>query len=491
MVIATMLSTAYRHRVAALSASLNGKVLVAKIHERRIFCRHITVGVPERVKGLYRAATAPQQPISLQDKVDYALSNLEQMSSERMDPLKLRYQRRLKELHQARGVLTSSQMLRLMASLSEHPLVLYSDAARPLMEVATQRLTVAKLESPTPSHLAGASLCLALHARMRNKDPKDCPEGYALNRLLAKVVEMQATLPPSVSQAEFITRPLLATALLTPQDGQDLSPAVATVVEEESFWRGFDAKAIARAVGALGLLKEQGLVPLPQNASQRVRRMLDLERCFGRDSGLGLALPELTLLCRGLDLLELQGSLLKQARQLQQERLTLRGAAAVPMLELCETLQLMKSFGRLSPDEPFVFDMVRLAANQVDRLQRGERKMLRGLLEHLASQLGFEPGVSWVDLAQILQFLQNSCERLRDMTWVRPRLRSVCWPGTTGFHERAELRPPGSTSADGFDSGFRLRFHGDALRWKNPEECRGHGRVPCLRFDRRPTTDLL
>ena len=36
---------------------------------RHGIARWITVGVPERVKGLYRAATAPQQPISLQDKV--------------------------------------------------------------------------------------------------------------------------------------------------------------------------------------------------------------------------------------------------------------------------------------------------------------------------------------------------------------------------------------------------------------------------------------
>lgn len=305
------------------------------------------------------------------------------------------------------------------------------------MEVATQRLAVAKLENPTPSHLAGASLCLALYACMRNKDPQDCPEGYALNRLLAKVVETQAALPPSVSQAEFLTRPLLATALLTPQDVQDLYPAVATVVEEESFWRGFNAKAVAQAVGALGLLKEQGVVPLPENASQRVRRMLDLERCF---SDSGLAMPELTLLCRGLDLLD-QGSLLKQARQLQQERLTLRGAAAVPMLELCETLQLMKSFGRLSPDEPFVFDMVRLAANQVDRLQRGERKMLRGLLEHLASQLGFEAGVSWVDLAQApaghdLGSPEAAVCLLARYDWFSRKSRAQ----TSWFHQRGRLR---------------------------------------------------
>eukprot|EP00913_Durusdinium_trenchii_P023695 g22256.t1 len=77
-----------------------------------------------------------------------------------------------------------------------------------------------------------------------------------------------------------------------------------------------------------------------------------------------------------------------------------RGAAAVPALELCEALLVLKTCGRLTPEQPFVFDFVRLAANNVDRLKRGERRVLRTLLEHLAQHLGFEPGVSWVDLAQ-------------------------------------------------------------------------------------------
>eukprot|EP00434_Breviolum_minutum_P016657 symbB.v1.2.014684.t1/scaffold1073.1/size139849/5 len=366
-------------------------------------CRRITVGAPERLKGLYRAATAPQQAISLQDKVDYCLSNLEQISAERMDPLKLRYQRRLKELHQARGVLTSSQMLRLMDSLSEHPLALYSEAARPLMDVSSQRLAVAKLENPPPSHLAGASLCLALYAR-RSQEPQDGPEVQALNRLLAKVVETEATLPPSLSSAEFLAKPLLAAALLTPLVAQDLSAAISKVLEEESFWRrhgyhgsrdvfgGFQSKQLATVVGALGLLQERNA--LPAHASQRVRRLLDLDRF-----DLTVELPQLVLLCQGLEGLGLEG-LLIQARSLQQNRLAQRGAAAVPVLELCEALQLLKSCGRLTPKEPFVFDLVRLAANHVDRLKRGERKLLRSLLEDLAQQLGFEPGVSWIDLAQ-------------------------------------------------------------------------------------------
>lgn len=111
------------------------------------------------------------------------------------------------------------------------------------------------------------------------------------------------------------------------------------------------------------------------------------------------------------------------------------------MLELCETLQLMKSFGRLSPDEPFVFDMVRLAANQVDRLQRGERKMLRGLLEHLASQLGFEAGVSWVDLAQApaghdLGSPEAAVCLLARYDWFSRKSRAQ----TSWFHQRGRLR---------------------------------------------------
>ena len=104
------------------------------------------MGVPERVKGLYRAATAPQQPISLQDKawerrnmwwvvVRWGARSLDRWNTAwctwsrwrlrgawrgegwlgaRTDPLKLRLQRRLKELHEVRAALTSGQLLRIL-----------------------------------------------------------------------------------------------------------------------------------------------------------------------------------------------------------------------------------------------------------------------------------------------------------------------------------------------------------------------------------------
>ncbi|CAK9046583.1 unnamed protein product [Durusdinium trenchii] len=301
--------------------------------------------------------------------------------------------------------------------MAEHPLVLDSEGARPLMDVAFQRLKVAHLENPSAAeadHLAAACLCLALAAKSRKKAPVRRlpetgapPEEAALQRLLTLALEAQATIPPSLSMAEYLTKPLLAAALLP--SSVDMSAGVAAILEEETFWRGakrgaasrgpsvqifggFPSKPVARAVGALGMMQEQG-VELPTNTSQRVLRLLDLERFENTE------LPELVLLYQGLRGLGLE-SRIKEARELQQERLKQRGAAAVPALELCEALLVLKTCGRLTPEQPFVFDFVRLAANNVDRLKRGERRVLRTLLEHLAQHLGFEPGVSWVDLAQ-------------------------------------------------------------------------------------------
>eukprot|EP00913_Durusdinium_trenchii_P007430 g6985.t1 len=45
----------------------------------------LTVGRLDRVEGLRAAARAPRQPIALEDKVDYCLVHLEQLSSERTE----------------------------------------------------------------------------------------------------------------------------------------------------------------------------------------------------------------------------------------------------------------------------------------------------------------------------------------------------------------------------------------------------------------------
>ncbi|CAJ1374057.1 unnamed protein product [Effrenium voratum] len=368
--------------------------------------RRITVGVPDRVKGLYRAATAPSQPISLQDKVEHCLLRLEQISSERADPLKPRYQRLLKEVYQARGALSSPQLLRVLAMLSQHPLVLYSDAARPLLETATQRLAVAKLENPSASQLAGACLSLAFIAASKPALERE-PQKAALRLLLPRALEAQ--LSPSTSPAGFLTQPLLAAALLPLE--VDVSAAASVVLNEESFWRigraggpgGAQSKQLAHAVAALGMLKDQGAV-LPSNTVQRVQRLLDLDRVAAE-------LPELVLMFQGLRGLSLDETRLGLGlRDLQRARLALRGAGAVPVLELCEVLQLLLTCGRLTPEEPFVFDYFRLAANNVDRLLRGERRLLKSSLEHLATQLGLEPGVSWTDLAQAPAFPASSQE---------------------------------------------------------------------------------
>ena len=197
---------------------------------------------------------------------------------------------------------------------------------------------------------------------------------------------------------------------------------------QETFWRGrpsrpvfggVHSKQLARSVAALGLLEERG--QLPRHTPRRVQRLLDLDRLED------LRLPELVLLCQGLQGLGLS-SLLEQARRLQSERLTAQGgsvklfrmapgAGSPKALELCEAFQLLEISGRpslrlrssvfqvsrLSP-EPSVFDMIRLAANHVDRLKRGERHLLQEMrlgalslsgalrLGSLAKQLGFEPG---------------------------------------------------------------------------------------------------
>eukprot|EP00913_Durusdinium_trenchii_P003671 g3398.t1 len=240
--------------------------------------------------------------------------------------------------------------------MAEHPLVLDSEGARPLMDVAFQRLKVAHLENPSAAeadHLAAACLCLALAAKSRKKAPVRRlpetgapPEEAALQRLLTLALEAQATIPPSLSMAEYLTKPLLAAALLP--SSVDMSAG--------TFWRGakrgaasrgpsvqifggFPSKPVARAVGALGMMQdrrnggaqperclaslrperqEQG-VELPTNTSQRVLRLLDLERFENTE------LPELVLLYQGLRGLGLE-SRIKEARELQQERLKQRGA---------------------------------------------------------------------------------------------------------------------------------------------------------------------
>ncbi|CAJ1430148.1 unnamed protein product [Effrenium voratum] len=140
------------------------------------------------------------------------------------------------------------------------------------------------------------------------------------------------------------------------------------------------SKQLAHAVAALGMLKDQGAV-LPSNTVQRVQRLLDLDRVAAE-------LPELVLMFQGLRGLSLDETRLGLGlRDLQRARLALRGAGAVPVLELCEVLQLLLTCGRLTPEEPFVFDYFRLAANNVDR--RSKRKwQMRNLFSRLWCKSG-------------------------------------------------------------------------------------------------------
>ncbi|CAE7435152.1 CHR23 [Symbiodinium natans] len=167
---------------------------------------------------------------------------------------------------------------------------------------------------------------------------------------------------------------------------------------------------------------------------QRVLRLLDLDR-------LDAELPELVLLRHGLLGLGLgENRLTQQAQDMAEARCMARGAAAVSMLEMCETLGLLRTIGRLTPDEPFVFDFIRSAANNVDRLRRGERVNLRGHLEHLAKQLAFDPGTSWEELAQAPPFPAGSPEAalclLARYDWFSRKKRAqVSW-----YRNRGRLR---------------------------------------------------
>lgn len=110
------------------------------------------------------------------------------------------------------------------------------------------------------------------------------------------------------------------------------------------------------------------------------------------------------------------------------------------MHEMCETLGLLRILGRLTPDEPLVFDFIRSAVNSVDRLRRGERLILRDHLEHLARQLDFDPGVSWEELAQAPPFPAGSPEAalclLARYDWFSRKNRAhVSW-----YRNRGRLR---------------------------------------------------
>eukprot|EP00930_Biecheleria_cincta_P002702 TRINITY_DN103695_c0_g1_i1.p1 TRINITY_DN103695_c0_g1~~TRINITY_DN103695_c0_g1_i1.p1 ORF type:complete len:446 (-),score=76.37 TRINITY_DN103695_c0_g1_i1:99-1436(-) len=384
-------------------------------------CRSL-VGVPvERLKGLHRAATAPQRTLSIQEKVDKCLTQLEHLASEKTDPEKIRWKRILQDLHKVRGALTAVQILRFAAVVSDHPLSLAS--ARPLLELAMSRWSIALPEIRTTEHISKACLGLALaHAHGSSKSVDVTGLSNAVSKLLPKV--FSSLPPPSVSAGQFFATPLFAAALTlqvsarTPPDkssgGLHLEPVLNVVLGDDAFWRRGvlrkhmrdHSKALAQMVAAFGLMQSGGFLPDGNAVAQRVLRTLDIE-CFD----LTTELPVLLLLDTGLRGLGLAESRLGEAGgTIIKDRLAATGAAAVPSSELCEALLMLRSCGRLKPSEPWVCDLIRHAANNVDRLKRGEKVAFQRLLVQVADQMEDRPGKSLANLAQAPPYPAGSPE---------------------------------------------------------------------------------
>lgn len=196
-------------------------------------------------------------------------------------------------------------------------------------------------------------------------------------------------------QVDFLLAVAFALPTLPENKHEQVCTALASTASSalnlsRPLWRreGPHYLTLARLVGAVGLLEAQrpGVLDgtatdgaAPTSVSAKIGRWLDPSLCSLQN------MPELLLLSLGVR------GLGHGAGRLGCEVETLVGrstkdVAFTPqaLQDICEALLLLRDCGRLTAREPWAAVLVQHAAHRIDRLQRGEKFLLRGLLREMA-----------------------------------------------------------------------------------------------------------
>lgn len=357
------------------------------------------------------------------------LAQLELLATQRVDPEKLRWQRLIENLLSSRESFAAPNSVRAVAAVVQHPLALTTSSSVALVDRAVGSLLLS-IEGVSVTEKVTMSLAIAytrLHGELKivhrgaeNWDRLDAPlelessakdlqckprladrqdtcylEGKAAHNLfwghlVPSCLAGGADLPHEARVDTLLAIALAWRTLPSTDIMAAIEPALrstaASALDAIPSWREWSqggVRPVAHLVWALGMLEAQGApYGAPGKTGSRLLRSLEID-WFVHER-----LPDLLMLILGLHGLALGATRLgREADALLQDVFHSLRSDTPASQGVCEALLLLRACGKLKVGERWACALMRRAANDVDRLQRGERKALRALLAELASSL--------------------------------------------------------------------------------------------------------
>jgi len=368
------------------------------------------------------------------------LRQLQELAKTQVDPRKLKWRRLLLDISRYHGRFTDSELAQVLSIIAENQCALTSPEAAPVVSLVIDRLK----SSPSQLSLAdvvavsSALAFLPIHAAEYQTTPSSYAntpatslstinakrfgyEGQMLTQ--APSTERHSSSSSSSAAQDLFWNHLLPRVLRDPPESMTLSERVEMLLAVAVAWRTIakcqsshdtikgcmralansvvgdlgtpaynvaDARILARFIAAMGLLELQAFQPqstVHQNKDSRTN-MASLKRMMQVERFQQLDLQTLMLLKIGIDCLRIESCTTGQEiSELILARLRPPGAINLPLRDVCNALLLLCSCGGIAVGEPLFHQLLSFAANSVDQLQHGERRVMGIVLGYFAAQV--------------------------------------------------------------------------------------------------------